>query len=288
MAGSLFFRKSSAQKRGAVLSNERASALLSMLNSFTQDLGLQSVILTITMQANHLVQADRCTVFIVDERKNQLWSLATDTGKEIRIPKDKGLAGECATTGCIIRISDAYEDPRFNPEVDKATGYHTKSILAVPLVCTTAEDGQQVKRVYGVIQLINKAEQNKEVGSFTEEDVYLIATFSEFVAARLATSGLIKMDQNKKQGEGQRVFSDDNVRRTSTLGNKQTVDLILEGDTDDDSDESGLGDDVCGIHDEHSQDSLSSSVFGSPEVVHSPPVYPQARNEFSVGNRYFS
>ena len=61
-----------------------------------------------------------------------------------------------------------------------------------------------------------------------------------------------------------------------------------EGDTDDDSDESGLGDDVCGIHDEHSQDSLSSSVFGSPEVVHSPPVYPQARNEFSVGNRYFS
>ena len=72
------------------MSNERASALLSMLNSFTQDLGLQSVILTITMQANHLVQADRCTVFIVDERKNQLWSLATDTGKEIRIPKDKG------------------------------------------------------------------------------------------------------------------------------------------------------------------------------------------------------
>jgi len=65
---------------GAILSNERANALLSMLNCFTQDLGLQSIILTITMRAHDLVQADRCTVFIVDEAKQQLWSLSSGNG----------------------------------------------------------------------------------------------------------------------------------------------------------------------------------------------------------------
>merc|ERR1740138_1944932 len=83
----------------AIIASERANGLLHMIQSLSQDLGTQSMILTITMHANQLVQADRCTVFLVDEVKQQLWSVSTDSGKEIRIPKTAGIAGECAMEG---------------------------------------------------------------------------------------------------------------------------------------------------------------------------------------------
>jgi len=42
-------------------------------------------VLSVTMHASELVQADRCTVFLIDEAKDQLWSVTSDSGKEIRI-----------------------------------------------------------------------------------------------------------------------------------------------------------------------------------------------------------
>merc|ERR1719245_2423138 len=95
--------------RTAIVTSERANALLHMIQSLSQDLGVQSIILTVTMHANELVQADRCTVFLVDEKKQQLWSVSTDSGKEIRIPKSAGIAGECACEGRLVVIADAYE-----------------------------------------------------------------------------------------------------------------------------------------------------------------------------------
>merc|ERR1719440_2702693 len=94
--------------RDAIIQSERANGLLHMIQSLSQDLGIQSLILTVTMHANELVQADRCTVFLVDEAKEQLWSVSTDSGKEIRIPKTAGIAGECVSTRELINIPDAY------------------------------------------------------------------------------------------------------------------------------------------------------------------------------------
>jgi adenylate cyclase len=105
--------------RAAIVTQERANALLQMIQSLSQDLGAQSTILTITMHAGLLVQADRCTVFLVDEGKQQIWSVATDSGKEIRMPKSAGIAGECACDANLINIPDCYEDPRFNSAFDK-------------------------------------------------------------------------------------------------------------------------------------------------------------------------
>merc|ERR1719238_2041076 len=184
--------------RAAIVTSERASALLHMIQSLSQDLGVQSMILTITMHVNELVQADRCTVFLVDEKKQQLWSVSTDSGKEIRIPKTAGIAGECACQGKLINIPDAYEDPRFNQEVDKKTGYHTKSILAVP-----AFDEQQ-KRVLAVIQMINKKEFDEVVGTYNEDDVQIMETFAKFVGSKLQHSNLVS--ESKVKSEADAVF----------------------------------------------------------------------------------
>merc|ERR1719183_2694404 len=93
--------------REAITVSERATGLLNTVQSLSQDLGIQSLLLTITMHANKIVCAQRSTVFLVDEVKNQLWSVSTDTGVEIRIPKAAGIAGECCMEGKLINIPDA-------------------------------------------------------------------------------------------------------------------------------------------------------------------------------------
>merc|ERR1719321_2472959 len=96
-----------AELYGAAL---KSAGLLKMLNSLTQNIGAQSMILQMTIHANELVQADRCSVFMLDMQKDELYSVSTNTGKEIRIPKDKGIAGECCVEVKIINIPDAYQD----------------------------------------------------------------------------------------------------------------------------------------------------------------------------------
>ncbi len=51
----------------------------------------------------------------------------------IRITLGKGIVGNVATTGKVIKIDDAYLDARFNKEVDKASKYTTKTILCAPI-----------------------------------------------------------------------------------------------------------------------------------------------------------
>ena len=82
-----------------------------------------------------MLDADRCTVFLLDKNKNELVSkIALGMGtQELRFPADKGLAGYVAQSGEIINIKDAYSDSRFNQEIDKETGYKTQTILCMPI-----------------------------------------------------------------------------------------------------------------------------------------------------------
>lgn len=196
--------------RAAIVTSERANGLLHMIQSLSHDLGMQSTILTITMHANELVQSDRCSVFLIDESREQLWSISTDTGKEIRIPKSAGIAGECAMNGQIINIPDCYQDTRFNQAIDKQTGYKTRSMLAIPVLRKKV-----VKRsgnVLAVIQMINKMEFDGAVGSFDEEDMQVMETFATFVASRLEGSSFLEktcgQKKNAGDNEGHQAFGD--------------------------------------------------------------------------------
>jgi len=112
--------------------------------------------------------ADRGTVYMVDAIKQELWSkvLQGDNMVEIRLPMGKGIAGYVAQTGETINIPDAYSDPRFNPEVDKRSGYRTRNILCMPM---RNKDGT----IIGVFQLLNKSEE-----AFTADDEQFIDAFS--------------------------------------------------------------------------------------------------------------
>jgi len=228
--------------RAAIVTSERANALLHMIQSLSQDLGMQSTILTITMHANNLVQADRCSVFLVDEGKEQLWSVATDTGKEIRMPKSAGLAGECATVGELIAIPDCYADPRFNQAFDKKTGYKTTSMIAIPVL--RKKFSQDCGKVLAVIQMINKMEFDGAVGAFDDEDISVMETFATFVASRLEGSSLLEKTSKRKDAndtEGSAAFGAEKdmhkggKMRESSKSDEQRG-IIQEGDEDEDED----------------------------------------------------
>jgi len=183
--------------REAINCSDRATGWLNTIQSMSQDLGPQSLLLMVTMHASKVCSAQRCSVFLLDEAAQQLWSVSTDTGAEIRIPKDKGIAGECCCQGKVINIPDAYADPRFNKQVDIQTGYRTRSILAVPII---ASGESHTSHVVGVIQMINKVAYDGQLEYFDDEDVEIMELFASFVGPK--TSSMLSGTEKKEVSEG--------------------------------------------------------------------------------------
>jgi K+-sensing histidine kinase KdpD len=126
---------------------------------------LLKIILEIALE---ITNADRGTVYLVDEMTGELWSkvLQGDEIREIRLKIGQGIAGYVAQTGEVINLIDAYQDPRFNPEVDRKTGYRTKTMLCQPIK-------DKNDKIVGVFQLINKKD-----GIFTKEDEEMLSALS--------------------------------------------------------------------------------------------------------------
>ena len=89
-----------------------------------------------------------------------------------------GIAGTVFTTGKTINIPYAYADLRFNPAVDRQTGYFTRSILCVPVV-------NQHGKIIGVTQVLNK-----RGGPFTHEDESRLKAFTAQISIALENAKL--------------------------------------------------------------------------------------------------
>ena len=139
-------------------------SLVRISRSITALTDIDELLKVIAEETKNAMQADRCTVFLWDKDSNELWSKVAlgVENKEIRFPADKGLAGYVVQTGETLNITDAYSDSRFNPEVDKNTGYKTKTILCMPIMNNNHE-------IIGAFQVLNKID-----GIFTKNDEDLL------------------------------------------------------------------------------------------------------------------
>ncbi|KAI9189470.1 hypothetical protein H9P43_000903 [Blastocladiella emersonii ATCC 22665] len=168
---------------------KKVEVLLDTTRSLSSQLQLESLIQEIMRAAKELLGADRCTLFLLDEANNQLWSQIPDKDgrmKHIRFPSTVGIAGAVATTGTPINIPDAYADARFNPDVDKQTGYKTSSILCMPI---KNADGA----IVGVTQMINKL-----AGIFSHDDEQLLDAFSAQAAVAIEKSVLFQQTERMR------------------------------------------------------------------------------------------
>eukprot|EP00948_MAST-09A_sp_MAST-9A-sp1_P002839 g2839.t1 len=167
----------------AILQKQKTEALLDICKSLHSGMGSNSLMFTITQRTPALVDADRCTLYIVDNRHDELWSM--HGAVEVRIPKNVGLAGAVLTEKSIINIADAYDDERFDQEYDKKSGYRTKAVLCAPIHGSKGD-------IIGVLQLINKKHENYV---FTEEDIDYIRAFIDIAGGILERSTVSKGDK---------------------------------------------------------------------------------------------
>lgn len=170
---------------------ERLEKLVEASRIVNSTLDLNELLKIILDTALESVDGDRGTVYLFNQEKNELWSKVFEGGKSVTIhlPVGEGIAGTVAETGEVMNITNAQEDDRFNPEVDKMTGYTTKTILCMPL---KNKDGKML----GVFQLLNKKN-----GVFTEDDEEFIETLSIHVASALENARLYEQEQKKIEME---------------------------------------------------------------------------------------
>lgn len=160
-------------------------SLVKIGRSITAQTDINVLLRVIAEETKVAMQADRCTVFLLDKKSNELWSkiaLGLDS-EEIRFPADKGLAGYVVRTGESINITDAYNDPRFNPDVDKATGYTTKTILCMPIKNNNQE-------IIGAFQVLNKVN-----GVFTKSDEDLLVAIGGSASIALENAQLFEQQK---------------------------------------------------------------------------------------------
>jgi len=107
----------------------KLTSILDVAKAMAAARDLDLLLPLIIYEAAKVVDADRCTLFILDRERAELWSkVAQGASHEIRVKLGKGIAGSVAETGQVINITDAYADTRFNRDVDAATGYRTRTI----------------------------------------------------------------------------------------------------------------------------------------------------------------
>ena len=155
---------------------------LDIVSDVTAEIDLGSLLQRVMVEATRMLNADRSTLFLNDEKTEELFSrVAMGEGiGEIRLPNSAGIAGAVFTSQETVNIPYAYADLRFNPGFDKQTGYFTRSILCVPII---NKDGKCI----GCTQALNK-----KGGGFTEEDESRLKAFTQQVAIALENAKLFE------------------------------------------------------------------------------------------------
>lgn len=176
-----------AERRGTM---EELSSIVEATKKLNSTLDLGELIHIILQIATRQTGAGRGTVFLVDAEKNEIWSLV-GIGLEqqvIRLPADRGIAGWVAQNGRSVRLENSYEDPRFEPDVDRRLGFTTKRLLCLPI-------RNEAGAIVGVLQLLNKEEP------FTSEDEAFLDALSAHVAIALEKAQLHRERVEKEKLE---------------------------------------------------------------------------------------
>jgi HD-GYP domain-containing protein (c-di-GMP phosphodiesterase class II) len=160
---------------------EKLTVLLQVAKAMIEEHRIDPLLDLIVRASVKTVDAERCTLFLMDRNGQELWSKIAH-GLEgvqiIRLPLGQGIAGQVAQTGKPLNIPDAYNDPRFNREIDVTTGYRTSSILCVPML-------SRGKYVVGVMQALNHRS-----GPFTPDDEELLMALGANAAAAIESANL--------------------------------------------------------------------------------------------------
>lgn len=135
-------------------------------------LEIDSVTRLVVQSFRKLIDCERCALFLLDDKTNELYFKPVGDGanslarlKEIRFPASSGVAGWCASNKLMLNIKNAYHDARFNTDVDKKTGFKTRTILCHPVLSSN-------NQVLGVVQMVNKKKTQQKAHELVKKKGY--------------------------------------------------------------------------------------------------------------------
>ncbi|XP_071441726.1 cGMP-specific 3',5'-cyclic phosphodiesterase-like [Hetaerina americana] len=179
---------------------DEGELFMELVRDVATELDLDVLCYKILVNVGLLTSADRGSLFLARGPRGarslaaKLFDVSVDTPLDdalrrarqhcpYRIPFGVGIAGIVAQTKQGVNIHDAYEDSRFNPEMDERTGYATKLILCMP-ICNREDE------VIGVAQIINKTDGTDE---FTAKDEELFRRYLTFCGIGIQNAQLFEM-----------------------------------------------------------------------------------------------
>ena len=155
--------------------------LMEISSSVTSEIRLDALLKNVVEATSRFLNADRGALFLHEAKTDELRSVVAEGlgTREIRIPAGAGIAGASFRDGEASLVNDAYGDPRFNRGVDEATGYHTRSVLTLPI---TTRDGRRL----GVMQALNR----RDGLPFGDADIARMRAFAAHAAVALHNATL--------------------------------------------------------------------------------------------------
>jgi phosphoserine phosphatase len=150
----------------------------------------EALLSLIANMGRDLVDADRCSIWLVDEASGHLVTKLAQGTDVIRIEKGRGLVGQCVESGEVVLSNDLAKERRFGAHIDAKTGYHTRSVLVVPM---RSADGT----VIGAFQALNKP------GGFARSDADLLGLAAAYSATTIESQQLLE-----KAAEARRLQRD--------------------------------------------------------------------------------
>ncbi len=185
------------------LQNDPLVSLVKIGRSITAQTDIDVLLKVIAEETKLALGADRCTVFMYDRYKHEIWSkVALALDEEIRFPEGRGLVGYTIATGETVNIADAYSDDRFNKDIDKQTGYHTKTILCMPIKNNNHE-------IIGAFQVLNKLS-----GIFTPADEDLLEAIGG--SASIAIENAQLFEEQKELYKEQKILFESFINTLAT------------------------------------------------------------------------
>ncbi len=159
---------------------EAFSLILQVSRNLALPLELTEMLTEVAVVACDVLHAERCTVWLYDSETEEYHTKVVLGTGSIRIPADRGIVAACGKSRGVINVPDCYADPRFDPSVDRETGYKTRCMLSIPLIGYDDE-------LIGVMQVLNRID-----GSFDAEDIEKALALSAQSAVALERARMLK------------------------------------------------------------------------------------------------
>ena len=196
----------------ARLSRQDIEAILSVTRALAAPFDLSTMLSEVSAAARRVLHAERSSVWLHDALTNELVLKVGSDIQHVRIPAGKGLLGACVSARVPVNVPDCYADPRFDPSIDRLTGFHTRCALTVPLI-----DHQGM--LVGAMQLLNR---NR--GVFEAPDVAL----AEALAAQCAVA-LARVRMTDAMLEGEKLQQELELARVVQMSTLPSVMPAVDG-----------------------------------------------------------